>query len=366
MRLIFPALFLCVIPATIQAACHLPDPHLRTDTTLEAGCIYHQTLVIDRPLTLDCQGAILDGEDRLARGLQINSRGMPLSDVLVRNCTFRHFVKQGILVHWSLPADKKIARYSKEERYRRSPQNILFSQIHIEHNGEAGIVLDDYVQNVVMDRISVSDNEGWGLYWDHDSRGHLLINSELRRNGHKNHKQALAIDASSNNRIINNLFENNARSAIQLYRNCWEFAATNPHSVPRETGANDNIISGNLFIGEQVGVWIAARMSQNLSAMQCGRLPYHQGKYFEDEARRNLISNNRFSDTKDRSIVVEDDFNSVIGNSFTKSDRAIQIGAPIRAQTLGLPVQGTQLHGNRADDDGNPVRILDSISGQVQ
>jgi len=353
---------LCLyLPTALQAACEIADARLKVDTTLEAGCVYRQTLWIDKPLTLDCQGAIFDGEDRLERGLVIDSRGESLSGVVVKNCTFRHFAKTGVLVHWGLPNDQKIARYPDlAERRRRAPQNILLRKVRVEHNGVMGIVVDDYAQAVTLDQVRVLDNPGWGIYWDHDSRGHLLIDSEVRRNGggSKLGKPGLSIDASSDNRVINTVFEGNRRSAIELYRNCGEFAASNPHSVPRETGANGNLISGNRFIGEQVGVWVASRQSRDVSAMECGRPAYFEGKYVEDEARHNLIAGNRFSGVLGKGVVIEDDDNSVINNSFESAAGAIEIGTRIRTTVLGRPVRGSVLRDNRADDGADPVHYL--------
>lgn len=350
--------WLCCLPCA-RAGCEIENPHLQGDTTLQPHCVYQQTLTITRPLTLDCQGAILDGADKLAHGLIIDSRGQPLSGVRVQNCTFRHFRRDGILVHWSLPNDAKRARYpSQAERWRRAPQNIVFSQVRVERNGVAGIVIDDEVQAVTLDRVSVVDNAGWGLYWDHASRGHRLVNSEVRHNGHGSNKPGLAIDGSSDNLIAHTRFEDNRRAAIELYRNCWEFAASNPHSMPRERGANDNRIEDNQFSHEQIGIWIAARQSRDLRAMHCGRPAYHAGRYVEDQAQRNHIDRNRFEAIADRGVIVEDDDNSLNDNTFERAANAIVIGTPIRSQVLGKPVQGTQLQGNQADDLQEPVHFL--------
>ncbi|WP_141239769.1 right-handed parallel beta-helix repeat-containing protein [Candidatus Dactylopiibacterium carminicum] len=287
----------------------------------------------------------------------IDSRGEPLAGVTVRNCSFRRFARHGVLIHWGLANDRKLARYpEREERWRRAPQDILLENLRVEQNAVMGIVIDDYVQRVTMARVSVIDNPGWGLYWDHDSRGHLLIHSEVCRNGHGSAfgKPGLSIDASSDNRVIDTAFEDNGRSAIELYRNCWEFAATNPRSVPREEGANRNQILGNRFIDEKVGVWIASRQSQDVSRMQCGRPAYHEGRYVEDEARDNVVARNRFERLRGRGIVVEDDANSVIGNRFEHGEGAISVGTPIRARVLHRPVVGTLLRDNQADDGVDP------------
>lgn len=356
------SLLLCLsaLPASAQAACAPLPAELTADTTLVPGCVYHQGITIAQPLTLDCQGAIFDGEGRVARGLTIDSRGQPLAGVTVRRCTFRRFARDGVLIHWGLPNDLKIARYpDREKRWRRAPQDVHLEDLRVEQNDVMGIVIDDYVQRVTLDHVAVIDNPGWGLYWDHDSRGHLLIHSEVRGNGHGSRlgKPGLSIDAAADSRVIDTRFQANARAAIELYRNCWENAATDPHSVLRETGANGNQILGNYFADEAVGVWIAARQSRDVSAMHCGRPAYVEGRYVEDEARHNIVAQNRFERLRGPAIIVEDDANSVVGNSFDHGAGAVQVGTPIRTRVLHHPVRNTLLQGNHADDGEAPVRV---------
>lgn len=343
---------LCALSRIVLAAdCELPaDGHFQGDTLLPPGCTWHATVVIDTPLTLDCQGSVFDGEGRLARGLVINSRGAPLDGVVVRNCSFRHFVRQGVLINWGEANDVKLAQYPPDEIRRRSPHNILLSHLRVEANGLAGIVVDDWVQGVVMDHLSVFGNAGWGIYLDHDSGGHLITDSEIRNNGFAHNKPGLAIDASSDNRVVASVFEHNRRAAIELYRNCWEFAASNPHSVPREQGANRNVIAGNRFADEAMGVWVAARQSKDIRSMACGRPYYHEGRYVEDEAQHNLLADNRFERMRGPGIVIEDDDNAVLGNRFAQRRDALRIGTPVRAAVLGRPVRGTRVEGNAADD----------------
>lgn len=350
----------CLWAGNVHAACELPEGgHLLRDTVLEGGCVYHGSLVIDRPLSVDCRGAVFDGEGRLARGLVINSRGEPLAGVTVRNCTFRRYLRQGVLIHWGEANDRKLAQYPREEIVRRSPQQILLAGVRVEQSGGSGIVVDDWVQGVTMDHVSVVDNPGWGIYLDQGSGGHLIVDSEIRHNGFRDNKPGLAIDASSDNRVLRSMFENNARSAIELYRNCWEFAQQNPHSVPREQGANRNLIADNRFIGESPAVWVASRQSKDIRHMACGRPYYHAGRFVEDEAVHNEISGNRFERMRGPAIVVEDDDNAVLGNRFERGAAAITIGTPVRAAVLGRPVRGAKVEANQADDGEAEVRWRD-------
>lgn len=338
---------------SLARACPPVPAELVTDTRLAAGCVYSQSIRITRPLTLDCQGATFDGEGRLPRGLVIDSEGRALAGVTVRNCIFRRFAHTGILIHWSLPNTRKLADFPDlEARRQHAPQDILLQRLRVEQNGVMGVVVDDYVQRVTMDQVQVVDNPGWGIYWDHDSRGHVLQHSEVRHNGYGSArgKPGLSIDASSDNRVVDTLFADNARAAIELYRNCQEFAARQPQSIPREHGANRNHLIGNRFIDEKVGVWIASRQSRDIRAMACGRPYYHDGRYVEDEARENQVAQNRFERIRERGIVVEDDANEIVGNRFERGEQAIWVGTPIRSRVLAHPVRGTRLEGNLADD----------------
>jgi hypothetical protein len=355
----FSGLLLYVLPLLVQAACEIVPSPLAGNTVLDADCVYHQSIVIDRPVTLDCRGAVLDGQDLLPRGLVIDSRGGTLAGVTVRNCTFRNFSRAGILVHWGLPNDEKMRLFPDlPDRRARTPHDILITQVRVEGNRQNGIVLDDEVHDVTLAGVSVINNPGWGLYWDRNASHNVLIDSEVRHNGHGSNKPGLSIDAASHNRVLNTVFEDNRRSAIELYRNCWEFAASHPHSVPRETGANDNLIEGNHFRNERIGVWIAARQSKDLRAMQCGRPAYYAGRYVEDEALRNVITGNDFETIAAYGVIVEDDDNEVSNNRFAAGAHAIRIGSSIRSRVLGRPVIRTRLQGNRAADGQEPVHFL--------
>lgn len=353
--------FLLGLPLAGNTGCVSLPAELTQDIRLEAGCTYHQGIRISHPVTLDCAGAVFDGGGTLAHGLIIGSREEALAGVTVRNCNFRNFSHDGVLIHWRLPNREKLSRYpDPEERYRHAPQDILLANVRVEANAVMGIVVDDYVQRVTLDHVSVIDNPGWGIYWDHASRGNRLLHSEVRGNGHGTAfgKPGLSIDASTDNQVIDTHFGNNGRAGIALYRNCQEFATTNPDSIPRETGANRNLILANSFRDETIGIWLAARQSQDVSHMQCGRPTYSEGRYAEDEARDNMVAHNRFTAMHGHAIVVEDDANALLDNHVDRGANAILIGTPIRSRVLQHPVRNTLLHGNAADDGVEPVRML--------
>jgi hypothetical protein len=351
------------LPLAGHTRCLPPPAELTQNIRLEAGCTYHQGIRISHAVTLDCAGAVFDGGGTLTHGLVIDSRGETLSGVMVRNCSFRNFSHDGVLIHWGLPNAQKLSRYpDPDEPYRRAPQDILLENVRVEANAVMGIAVDDYVQRVTLDHVAVIDNPGWGIYWDNASRGNRLLHSEVRGNGHGTAfgKPGLSIDASTDNQVIDTRFENNGRAGIALYRNCQELAASNPDSIPRETGANRNLILGNSFRDEAVGIWLAARQSQDVSRMQCGRPAYAEGRYVEDEARENVIARNHFKALRGHAILVEDDANALLDNQFEHGTNAILIGTPIRSRVLQHPVRDTLLHGNAAGDGIEPVHLLDA------
>lgn len=77
-------------------------------------------------------------------------------------------------------------------------------------------------------------------------------------------REAIAIDASTDNIIQHNVLTNNAFVAgITLYKNCGEFG-----EPPRKQGANRNTIRYNK-IDNEIKVWEAARANRDLAGWGC-------------------------------------------------------------------------------------------------
>lgn len=152
-----------------------------------------------------------------------------------------------------------------------------------------------------------------------------------------------------------------------LYRNCFEHAndPTRSNHFKRTQSSENNLIQGNLFENEPVGIWVASRQSRNLKGFECGAYPLLEtanARYHLDSARDNQIMNNHFVNVE-KSIIVEDDGTLIQENDFTQAapqpaqtatapasqsiNRAIVVGSAIREQSKAGAIKHTRILDNR-------------------
>lgn len=351
------------IAANAQENCKPPLSNLSEDTVLKTNCIYNSSFKITRSLALDCQGSTLDGKGLLKNGIVIDSLGLPLSKIAIKNCNIKNFTNTGISIGWSAWDDEKL-KFTKNEIYEKTPKQIIIKNTTIDTVGTVGIYIDDYVSQVEIEESRIANAFGVGVYMEHSSRNNSIVNSVIENNGKKwsnvSWQPGVSIDSSAYNKISNNLFSNNGKSGISLYRNCQENKDENPHSVLRWQGASENKLTNNTFTNEDIGVWIGERMSRNLASMKCGMLPYFSANgtiYIQDDAKKNIVSNNKFNQIKRHAIIVEDDFNEIMDNHiYNQNTPGIVVGAPIRAKAIGMPVRGTVIQGNTVN--GHPASVI--------
>ena len=122
----------------------------------------------------------------------------------------------------------------------------------------------------------------------------------------------------------------------------------------RRYGADGNLIENNTITGGTNGVWVAARMAENIAPMECSD-PQYQPGYALDYADDNIIRNNVFQNVT-YGVRVEDDDNQILNNQFSGdgAQQAVLIGTPVRTAALGQPVTGTIVTGNIATIPANP------------
>lgn len=324
------------------AACSSPK-ELTGHVELDPRCIYRQEfLITDSNVTLDCRGATLDGEGRIAIGILIDSRGKPLSNVQVRNCVLRNFTRQAVRVAWeksniNKPTDEKL-------RVSRTPTQIRLSNLDIAGTGSVGVYFDDYVRDAILENSRVVGSGGTAVYLEFGTGNIEVRGNVFERNGSDKRREGLAIDASSNNRVVGNTFIDNAAGGIFLYKNCGEQFSKGRAQL-RTTHSDDNLIAQNRFIREKVGVWIASRQSRNLSKWDCGDQPMDSNRtYYQDFADRNTVEGNVFCATN-VAVRIEGDDNLVRGNYHDRrTGKHVDIPVTKRGELLGRPPRG-----NRAD-----------------
>ncbi|MEC7121122.1 MAG: right-handed parallel beta-helix repeat-containing protein [Pseudomonadota bacterium] len=350
MRYLLPVVLLCVVSPTLSAKTILVSGSM----TLDPKKTYTKTefQIRQSDTILDCQGALIDGQNKVKTGLRIVSDGKtPLRNVTVKNCNFKNFSSSGIRIYWKGNDTLKL-KHSMAERYRLAPQQIKLLNITVEDTAKSSVYVDDYVSDVLIDGLTVRRSGALGLYLEHHSRRTTVQNSLFEQNGYRGGKPAregLAIDASMHNVIRNNTFKGNAQGGIFLYKNCGERFSTGK-SVLRTQQASYNVIEGNTFIDMPRGVWLASRQSKNLSKWDCGDPSLDDGVHYQDYARHNTIRNNRFCGIP-KPVIVEDNHNTITDNRYDRVQRGFaEVTRPPREKLLNQPVIGTVLKNNQADD----------------
>jgi len=321
----------CTAPAEVTA-----------DTVLDSACVYRQAFTITRSgVTLDCNGALIDGRGTDAKGIYVNSRGNPLSNVTIRNCRLKDQASAGIAVGWSGSLAARLQTYSRDDIYARTPQQVLIENVSVAGAGDTGIYIETYASGITLSHVTVTGSRGPGVYLDASTRDNRIVDSTFTGNGVPRTREAIAIDSSAGNVIAGNQFSGNALAAIALYKNCGE-----NQGPTRWQHSDRNLIQDNDFAAQSVGVWIASRQSRDLSNWNCGDPSYYAGRYFLDYAQDNRVISNRFSNVR-QGVIVEDDNNTVSGNTFSGSRSAdIVTGAQYRAMYLGRPVSGLVAENN--------------------
>lgn len=322
------------------------EPEVAGEVHLDGRCTYRQAFTISSSGTrLDCHGATLDGEGRRRVGVLVDSRGRDLHDVEVRNCIIRGYASNAVRVTWGAPDASKTT--DAQARRERTPRNVRLAGLQVHDAGRVGVYFDDHVRDSILEDSRIEGSGGAAVYLEFGTRGIAVRNNVLVRNGHALRREALAVDASAGNRIEGNAFVDNRQGGIFLYKNCGERAGSG-RSVRRTQHSDDNRIAGNLFVREDVGVWIASRQSRNLRSQDCLDAPMGaKREYFEDYANRNAVEDNTFCGVR-VGIRVEGDDNRIQGNAFDGATRLrVEVPATRRGELLHRPPAGNVLDEGR-------------------
>ncbi len=280
---------------------------------------------------------------------------MAIKDIAVANC---HVDGYGHALH--------IRQYSNpNQRYARgfidpaanralAPRDIQVMNVSSRNSINSGMFVGDHVHGVTFDKVYIQNAGTVGLYLELGSRDNVIKNSVFVGNGFRSFKpnrEAIAVDSSSNNRIENNRFIHNGAGSVLLYRNCFEHAAdpTRSNHFKRTESSRDNVIRGNIFDDETVGIWVASRQSRNLKGFNCGAYLVKKtlfASYHLDSAKDNQIIDNRFEQVE-QGIIVEDDGTLISGNQFAATvGTPIVVGSKIREDSSAGAITGTVIIDN--------------------
>lgn len=356
--LIFPVLYFCstaLANGTTPSDCPTGKEWvIRESVQLNPACVYRTTLhIATSNVQVDCQGARIEPAKR-QYGLLIGGRTKGINMVTVRNCRITGG-GNGVFIGLTEPDMDKTRRHDRTALYRLTPHDITLEKLSVEDSRGVGIYVDDYVSKLRILGSRVSGAGSSGIYLEHSTREIEISDSVISGNGFGSfplprfgeaRREGLSIDSSAHNRVVGNRFEANAAGGVFLYKNCQEHIHTKSFSVPRWQWSEHNLIQGNTFREEKVGVWLASRQSRDLSSWDCGDPPYYKDSHYPDYARNNLVSGNRFEKVG-TGVRVEDDDNRIIGNTFSDTDVDIEMGAELRRQVTGKALSGIEMRDNR-------------------
>ncbi|MCM5696507.1 MULTISPECIES: right-handed parallel beta-helix repeat-containing protein [unclassified Leclercia] len=245
-----------------EMLCELPTS-LKGNITLNKSCIYSGGLTIaDSYTSLDCNGAEIDAS-KFKDGILISSKGKEIKNITIKNCKIKNAIESGIRSSWLGRDTNK----SKElNRYLKTPHKIIIDNVEIIKSGKNGIFIDDYSSFVTIKKSTIKYSGSTAIYIEHDSKNNIIDSNLIQFNGYKNdfpRREAIAIDSSQHNIIINNNFINNGLGGIFIYKNCSEQIHSGKQEI-RKMHSNYNVIEGNHFENEKIGVWLASRQNKNL------------------------------------------------------------------------------------------------------
>ena len=181
--------------------------------------------ILESNIILDCGGNTFDGNmfkknDYVSRALDTADS---LENVTIKNCNFRNYQRGLILT----PAAIGITAGSYATGLKKfNISNVNIEDVHGKDSGYGeGIVIGPYSQDFTIENSTVKNTKLSGLYLEAYSIRTKVINSIFIHNGFSGGlagREAIAIDASSENIIAGNTFIDNKHAAITTYKNCGE------------------------------------------------------------------------------------------------------------------------------------------------
>jgi parallel beta-helix repeat protein len=362
--------------------------------TLPKGCAYDKVsfLLSRSNITFNCNNAELNGLGKTERNSQyrrykvaevprvlgfniVGSEDNFLQNITIKNCNLLFYVN-GFNISFGLKDttrdDLKAGRNIEAlENHLRtlSPKNIRLENNQIVGSHKAGIFVQRYITDLIINKNAITDSGDIGIYLESGSQKTTISNSTFRKNGETTYsiedrkrtprarkREAIAVDSSAYNTIRNNKFINNAGGAIFMYKNCYE-NYTKTSELPRYQGSNFNLVENNVFSDERKGVWIASRQSRDLENFNCGDaallITDKDEKYYEDFAKNNRVINNTF-ESNEKAVIIEDDNNTVSNNRFIETKRKdIIIGVAEEAKDIHQ-VKGTVVKNNTFSSSSQP------------
>ncbi len=293
--------------------------------------------------TLDCDGHTIKASTADDRTTD-HAIGLYGDNASVVNCVIDGYIS-GISVdsRISLTAQYKLAKLPKEEAFdyidslnERAKRHKTISSNTFKNIVKTPVFVQMFARDTIIKNNTFDSAGRMAIYLDAYSSEATITGNVISGSGynHISGREGIAIDASSNNTISNNIFTENNIAAITLYKNCGE------RGIPRYFGANNNVIVNNNFEDERKGVWIASRADRSRFP-DCIDKPIY-GNIARDVAQHNTVQKNKYSDTA-IAVDVRDDNNTITQNELNNA--VISVGSQTRI-AVGEPVTNNVIVGN--------------------
>lgn len=253
---------------------------------------------------LDCGGATLDvsgGKTRMQKTAVI-VRSQRRKDgvweapegVLVRNCVINGFIRVYGLDENANGANMKLSsRHPDHTKFAQAaaPKRTTFENLTIISPHGISLYVGPGVTGtkLVNSRLK-GTSSGTAIYLDAESGRNIIENNIFTVKTER--REMIAVDGSTRNRIVGNIFNNPVNGGIFLYRNCGE------GGVIRHQRPNFNIISENDFIysgksRRKPAVWLNSRNGRQKFCFLDPRYRFGSSESPLDFAQSNTISLNR-------------------------------------------------------------------------
>lgn len=255
--------------------------------------------------TLDCQGATIEGgTDTIVimptkSGSGLNARYSPPKNVTIRGCKIKGSVRI-----WGMGPNANGGEMCQSSRTldhvararRNAASGVRLEGLTITANGRIPLYVGPGVSDTTLIDSTIEGSTVLAIYLGAESTRTTIRDNRIHPN---TTRELIAIDASSNNRIINNRFSNLSHGGIYLYRNCGEYG-TIRHSPPAHNQIINNVFYYNRYRGSNPSVFLGSRtVHDGLFDDGPGYCPDDRGFPFGssvsnwDYARHNVVMQNR-------------------------------------------------------------------------
>lgn len=199
-----------------------------------------------------------------------------------------------------------------------APKNISISNVRITANGSIPLYVEPGTTYVRLEDSKIDGaSSSTAIYLDAESAYHVIRNNNIVS---ANEREAIAVDGSAHNTIVDNYFSNTNKGSIFLYRNCGE------RSVSRHQAPQFNLISNNTFYyrqydGSTPAIHIGSRQGNRKYCGDDRDSKFGSGVSDLDFARNNIVINNQFINRSPNRYIANNDSNNTVTGNQQVSDR---------------------------------------------